>query len=317
MANEIKTVDVDVVKENPSAMVMSKSAFDLMNSNDNGMYNLAEVNELIKNVERNKEAIQGLNKAACSCLNKPRYWMDQGGKPMLWGDATSVLATTFGIDFIPVDRDGRPSAEAFIYEVVTDSDGTKKTIVRYTMIAYFKPANRKMMVIGTSDSEHGLYTRGGHQDADSGDLHKHAMANAERRAVTKLLGLASPSWEEVAEWTQNAVTRDKCVGANYKGTTQKTEEAGETVDGKSYDDARACIRDWVLEMCEKDAKRAQEKLFELTSFKNKEGEMVGGRKATKDLTSKQVPIAYGKIKTLYADWQKLQTGEATNSEGEK
>ena len=61
-------------------------------------------------------------------------------------------------------------------------------------------------------------------------------------------------------------------------------------------------------MTNQSIKSAKEKLKEISAWKTKEGKNVPGVDSTQDLTDKQLPTVYGKVKAAYAEWQNAEPG---------
>ena len=63
----------------------------------------------------------------------------------------------------------------------------------------------------------------------------------------------------------------------------------------------------IMEMTNGDKGKASAILEEITTWTDKEGKIVGGKSSLKDISERQTPIVYGKVKKLYQEWKDTQS----------
>ena len=72
----------------------------------------------------------------------------------------------------------------------------------------------------------------------------------------------------------------------------------------------------LLEMCNGDTTEAEDMLEYLTTWQNKKGETVKGRRSAKQLSDRQAPVTHRKVTEQYNKWVQTQTGDDGGSSAE-
>jgi hypothetical protein len=234
--------------------------------------------------EKRVAAIRRIKAVALSVTNK-NDWLDQEGRPYLWGSGAEKVARLFGISW-RVD-------EPVLY---VEDDGH----YAYTYKGEFGMGVSTIEAIGSRSSRDPFFSRSHGQDVpldkiDRQDVKKAAYTNCVGNGVTRLLGIRNLTWEEVEEFAK--FKRGDTRGVKY----QKAEMSEEAKD------QRAELRRMILEMAGSDSEAAKDILLSLTTFVGRDGKEVAGKRRVDDLSERQVPVTYGKVKKAYEHWQ--ATGE--------
>ena len=205
-------------------------------------------------------------------------WIDQQGKPYLVVSGAEKVASVFGISW----RIDEPQVEML-------EDGHYNISYK----GYFNLGARSIEVVGTRSSRDPNYSKKGDtaispQEIDKNDVKKAALTNCIGNGITRLLGIRNLSWDEVARDT--GIKQEDVGKVEYKETAAKISKL------------RKDIGDMILEMCGGDKDKAGNKLEEITKWESKDGTEHAGKRSCSDLTDKQVPVIYGKVKDIFGTW---------------
>lgn len=124
------------------------------------------------------------------------------------------------------------------------------------------------------------------------DLWKKAETQLLRDGVVKILGLEGYKAEDLKAMgkTVQRVQYEKGAKGGKRSDQQDLSEKEMEIRGK--------ISASLLDLSESDVEAAADKLEKMTSFEGKNGP-VKGKRSTKDLSKKQIPVVWGKIKEAY------------------
>lgn len=238
--------------------------------------------------EKRIEAVNKIKKMCLKVTNK-HDWINQQGKPYLQVSGAEKIARLFGLSW-RIDEPLREDEEGGHYG--------------YTYKGYFSMGTVTIEAIGTRSSKDGFFKkyekdsngkRTGVElppsEIDKSDVKKSAYTNCIGNGITRLLGIRNLTWEELQE-----------SGISVEGVARV--EYRQAEEGKETKDLREEIRHMILEMTEGNQAKAKTMLIHFTSFKGKDGKDVKGKATINELTEKQIPPTYGKVKEAYEIWHK-------------
>jgi hypothetical protein len=231
--------------------------------------------------EKRVDAINRIKKVALKVTNR-NDWLDQEGKPYLWGSGAEKVARLFGISW----RVDEPVLDV-------EDDGH----YAYTYKGEFGMGVPTIEAIGSRSSRDPFFSRSHGQDVpldkiDRQDVKKAAYTNCIGNGVTRLLGIRNLTWEEVEEFAK--FKRGDTRQVKYEGKGEMSEEA----KGK-----RDEIRRMILEIAGGHSDTAKEILYGLTSFTGKDSRFVAGKRQVSELSERQVPVTYAKVKKACEQWK--------------
>jgi len=263
--------------------VISGQNFDAM---------LAQAEKYVKFASRIRELALTVTSAA--------DWIDQDGKPYLEWAGASKIAQTFGVSY------GSPTFER---ETGEDEKGAFIVFHCSGNVTYM---GRFVPEIGTGSSRdpffgkaHGAFLP--LSEIDMTDVKKKALTNFFNRGLKSLLGL-SFTWEEIAEITKGKITALKCTKVEHDKAGSDTPETTEKRKG---------IMDMILDMCGGVEMAAKQALIAYTAWTNGDGKKIPGKDSVKQLSEKQVPIIYEKVKKDHDEMtSKRNKAAAENGKGE-
>ena len=147
--------------------------------------------EVLQEIERRNKFLDAIFRAAISATHAGQ-WMSIGDKPYPAGPAAEVMARRCAVSL------GRPEFEK---EMMADSEGTYYMWTCYLGASF--AGRETITAVGTCTSRDQFFARAKGEDVpqseiDPGNIKKAAYTNALVNAVTKLLGVRSPSWEQLA-----------------------------------------------------------------------------------------------------------------------
>lgn len=152
--------------------------------------------------ERRIEAVNKIKKIALKVTNN-RDWTDQGGNPYLQVSGSEKVARLFGISW----RLDEPIRE-------DHDDGH----FSYSFKGYFSMGTAEIEVMGTRSSQDPFFRGSREQpkppsEIDRNDVKKGAMTNCIGNGITRLLGIRSLTWEDLAE---SGISRDRLGKVNFR-----------------------------------------------------------------------------------------------------
>ncbi len=249
--------------------------------------------ELARQAEQRVEAIKKIKILSLRVTN-PHDWTDQGGKPYLQVSGAEKVARLFGISW-------RFDLPVFIQE----EDGH----FRYEFKGYFSMGVAEVEVVGTRSSSDPFFC--GSKDRpkppseiDKGDVMKAAFTNCIGNGVTRLLGIRNLTYEDLAE---AGIDSSKIGKVEYRKGPEMSAGAQEQ---------RAEIERMIMEMADNDPQKFSAALLKITSFPGKDGQTVLGKTKVEELSEKAVPVTYGKVQKLYAEWKTKNGGTASGGTGD-
>ncbi len=238
--------------------------------------------------EKRVDAIRRIKAVALRVTNR-HDWVDQNGRPYLQVSGAEKVARLFGISW----RLNEPTIEML-------PDGHYS----YIYSGEFSMGTASIEAIGGRSSNDPFFCqrKGGKvltaDEVDRQDVRKAAYTNCIGNGVTRLLGIRNLTWEEVEQF------------AGFKrGDASKVEYQRQEMSQEAQD-LRAEIRRMILEMSGGDAETAKQMLEGLTSFTDKQGNEVPGKRRVETLSEKQVPVTYGKIKKAYEEFQRRRSAQS-------
>lgn len=201
-------------------------------------------------------------------------WTNQSGNPYLGGSGAEKLKAIWGIYIKEVQIEQIPDGGGFIFQC--------KGIVGS------KVTGEESEYIGGRNSNDTFFTGADNQKTvDLMDVRKAAFTNFEVNGILRLLGLRNLTWEDL---NVGGLNEDKITKIKYG----KGSQGGQIKGDEETEKQREEIRNMLLEMEHGDIDMATKLLIEYSSWKDHKG-----KKNVKDLTVKQVPVIYRKVKKDY------------------
>jgi hypothetical protein len=163
-----------------------------------------------------------------------------------------------------------------------------------------KGAGYKLPVMGSCDSRDALFSaqQGGGQkpssEVDEQNVKKSALTNLFVNGATRILGLRAIP---IAEIEKAGRKKEGMTTIEYE--SKKPQER--TEDGKMVIDE---IKDKIWEMSRHNKVASEDMLEDYTGFTNKEGKVIKGKRATKDISEKQAFAIIAKVRADYENFQK-------------
>ncbi len=174
---------------------------------------------IAEQVEKRVNAIQKIKLYALKLTNV-HDWIDQGGRPYLYGSGTEKIARMFGISW----RISEPEKENL-------GEGH----YMFTYKGFFSLAGAEVEAIGTRSSKDPFFKKytwvNGERvelpasEIDPGDVKKAALTNCIANGVGRLLGIRNLTYEELESAT--GITRDMITRFTYKGDSGGPQIASE------------------------------------------------------------------------------------------
>lgn len=165
---------------------------------------------IAEQVEKRVNAIQKIKLYALKLTNV-HDWIDQGGRPYLYGSGTEKIARMFGISW----RISEPEKENL-------GEGH----YMFTYKGFFSLAGAEVEAIGTRSSKDPFFKKyqwvGGERvelpasEIDPGDVKKAALTNCIANGVGRLLGIRNLTYEELEQAT--GITKDRITRFAYKSS---------------------------------------------------------------------------------------------------
>ena len=224
---------------------------------------------LLAMADKAEKQIQAIVKIKSIVLKvtNPQDWIDQSGRPYLQASGGEKVARIFGISWTI----GEPVLE---YE----PDGH----FSYTYKGTFTLSGIGIEAIGTRSSKDGFFKKYG-QDAitgekellppseiDKGDIKKSAYTNCIGNGITRLLGIRNLTWEEVQA---GGIDKSKTGAVKYRDAKDGNAVGDASVKRAEYNKR---IEDALKAIFGEDKAAMKNKIIELTSWVNKQGEPVKG-----------------------------------------
>ncbi len=264
----------------PSQEVVAVNNQSLVDSTD----------DIIASAERRIAHVQKILEMSLK-VTKANDWVDQNGKPYLMGSGAEKIARLFAVSWKDIKS-----------EKIHSEDETGKFYF-YQVSGVFNLKKDSILAIGIRSSKDKFFARSGGKlkelsEIDEPNIAKAAYTNCVVNGVTRLLGLRGLDWETVEK---AGMRKDTVSSVSYKQGTPGKEDENST---------RQKLRDCIMQMVDQDMKRAAEKIEILSTFTNKDGDTVKGKRHEDYLSGKWLMSTYGKAKTEY----KKQFGEEYSNE---
>lgn len=222
-------------------------------------------------------------KASIAATN-PQDWVDQGGRPYGQCTAAEKIASLWGVNWRILDVKKEVQEARYIY---------------FTRLLLTVPKwGRQIEVIGTRKSDDPFFATKpggaviGMDEVDEADVMKASYTNALVGGITRMFGLRNLTWDDLAQYGIKRMDTQKVEYKTGKPTDEEKEKQTE-------------IRVKLTEMCGGDAKAALVKLVEVSTFTDKKtGDVVQGIGSFEKLRGRRLDVNLGKVKSLYAAWEK-------------
>lgn len=175
----------------------------------------SDLEQALKVAERNEELCRKIKIMAIKQTNISD-WVDMDGKPYLQSKGAEKIARLFGISWRICE--GYPMRE-------TQSDD-KGTYYFYTFKGEFEMGGKTIEAIGTCSQRDKFFGRLGKElkaesEVDVTNIIRKANTNMEVNGITRLLGIRSMSWEDLAE---AGIQRNATGAVNFKSKEAQTVE---------------------------------------------------------------------------------------------
>ena len=224
-------------------------------------------------------------------------WVIYGDKPYLPSTAAERVANSLGINWEVTKK------EKTVFE-----DGHYMWSFEGVFSIGIGNFSRKVSIIGTASTKKPFFSKAKGKEVplneiDERDVQMAAFSNFIMQGVSRLLGLRSVTIEEL----RNAGFEvEKIERVRFK--TEHVEKM------KPEDEAMLAVLDrMVTIMADNDPKKKADYIREATSWTNKDGEVVPGKSSIKEITSRQLPYAYGAVRNKFVALLKKKIGETFNS----
>lgn len=239
-----------------------------------------------------------------AALVKGKQIMAYEGKPFIMKSGWRGMSTAFGL-----------SQEIISSERITARDDLGEYYVWKYMVRVVAPNGRHADCEGACSSRDPFFakTKGGYRpthEINESDIIHTAQTVGYNRAISDLVGGGELSWEEVQGKGGPSVTYTPKPAATPAPATEETiidvdPDTGEVIEppADTPDSQRAEISRMLQEMCGGDFEKEADLLEMITEWTDKKGQLVQGRRDVAKLTDKQMPVVYGKIKTVYLEWK--------------
>ena len=239
--------------------------------------------DLIAKAEQAEKRIEAINRIKRAALRVTNIhdWVNQNGRPYLQVSGGEKVARLFGISW-QLDP-----AQKTIYD-----DGH----FGFTYKGYFYMGSASIEFEGSRSSKDGFFSKAKGQDVppseiDENDVKKAALTNTIGNGVTRLLGIRNLTWDDLKE---AGIDPDRITSIDY-GQSEMTDETKELRDK---------IEKMLNDMAGGDPKKFAAGLCKITSFVGKDGKEVKGKTKLSQLSEKAIPVTYGKLEKIYAEWKK-------------
>lgn len=221
-------------------------------------------------------------------LTTEEHWIDQSGKPHLESDGVHALAACLGVVF-----------EAPVFETEEHRESTPPWVA-YHVTVTARLGDRTISEIGSASSKDDFLASAGKgkgllplEQVDLGNIRKKALTNAQSRAFTKLSGLGSTTWAELA---QVGIRPSRSV--DYRG---RGESRGAAQGAGTWNQEREELWKKLCEMCG-GADAAAQALEDMTANPDRQYKGIRDLKSASD---RQLAYLKGRI---LAEWDKFQAG---------
>jgi len=266
MSNEVVVTDV------------SESNADLISIENDKLLEVAEY------AEKRIAAINKIKGIVFKVTND-HDWIDQQGKPYLQASGCHKVANIFGISWRFISDPKK----------VTEEDGN----YRYDVPLEVSLGRRSIEVIGSRTTKDPFFstryidkvkTTLPPSEMDSGDILKASITNAQGNGISAILGIRNLTWEEIKG---SGIEQSNTNKVDY-GKPEMTGDVKETRDK---------LEKLLTEMAGGSKVEFARILSKHTAFIGKDGKEIPGKTNISDLSEKQLPVTYGKVKTAYETWK--------------
>ena len=245
--------------------------------------------QVAAHAEARIDAVMKIKRVALKVTNA-MDWVDQRDKPYLMASGSEKIANLFNISWRLLSPE--PAVEL-------ESDGN----YTFTYSGEFSMGNRTIQCEGSRSSRDKFFTQYDKErkeklvnDRDNRrDVKMAAFTNLLGNGITRILGIRNMTYADLLEFAgikqselQKVVykTSDK-EGAKPAPVKDKPADnpatASQPPDGGKELDVFGTLEKELAEFCDGDGEKMQEKLAALTSFINKDGKEIPGKKTINDL----------------------------------
>lgn len=255
------------------------------------------VTHIMKEAEKRDKLLDKIKEVALRATHSGD-WADQSGNPYLMGSGAEKVMRRFGL-----------RAWGFVCTQHREED-TKGEYYWFEYTGYFGFSEFECIpAIGTCSSRDQFFSTIGGEDkpqaeVDKTNIMKSAYTNLVVNGVTRFLGLRNMTWEELKNY---GVDQSKAATVKRKSRSKAAEWNPKQAERAGW------IGDWMVAQCGGDKGAAATQLYEATSWTDKQGKEVKGKRTLKELSGKQVDILYRNNKASIDEFND-QTGASQNGE---
>jgi hypothetical protein len=258
-----------------------------------------DLDTMLENAEKMATLYDRIRKVALSKTSLAD-WIDEGGKPYLQRGGCDKVGAFIGASY---------TSPTYEVERSKDENGDLLIIYCSLMILWQR---RELPEIGSASSRDPFFgVRGGKflplSEIDQTDLRKKSLTNALNRGIKGILGL-SLTWEEVAQITENRVTREKVIAAGQGVNFSKGTQGGKTDASPETADKRSKVWKMLLEICGDEA-AASARLVKLTVWTAKDNKVVAGKAKITDVSEAMMGHLLPKVQKEYDEFMGGRQGE--------
>ena len=257
----------------------------------------------IEQGEKYLKAFDRIRKIAIMLTNTTD-WIDQNGKPYLESAGCAKIASAFGV-----------RTEDVHYEK-QDHQDAKGVYVRFRCTGTGVWQSVRAEEVGSASTRDEFFANrkdkaGNHivlpmEEVDLGDVEKKAFTNFMNRLIKRLIGL-SFSWEDIVQYSGGAITKEKCAGVRYSKGTKGGSTAPSASTSATGD--RAKVWNQLMDINDGEPDRAAAHLERLTTWKNKDGQQVPGKRDIAKVSDAQMRYLARDVEKLHVEWDKATSGQ--------
>jgi hypothetical protein len=257
-----------------------------------------DIESAVQNAEKFVDLQDKIRRMAVRVTNI-HDWIDEAGNPYLQEQGAQKIAMCFGVSISNVRSE---------VEKTQDDKGDMITYYYHGEATWQGRISPQLGTCSSRDKFFGI--RDGKplplSEVKLVDVRKKAYTNMLNRAIKSCLGL-SYTWEEIAEASGGKISRDKLASSGRAVSYGKGTRGGNTAPQETQEqkDKRATLWDMLVELYGT-KKAAADALQKATTWTDKEGKEVKGKREIDKVSAKQIEFLYPKVEKSYKDLQARQ-----------